>query len=65
MRPHLQEFLEEVGKDYEIVIFTASNENYANKVLDVVDRRGNPKLNSGRHISYRLFRHHCIVTSNS
>lgn len=41
MRPHLQEFLERVSKLYEVVVFTASEEEYASKVLDVIDRRGN------------------------
>lgn len=39
VRPHLQQFLDEVSKDFEIIIFTASGEDYANKILDIIDRK--------------------------
>jgi len=34
VRPHLEEFLKECAKMFELVLFTASKDNYANKVLD-------------------------------
>jgi len=51
VRPYLEEFLKECAKMFELVLFTASQDNYANKVLDLVDPAG--------YIQYRLFRRHC------
>lgn len=36
-RPHLKEFLEEVTKLYEVVIFTASQPIYANQIIDKLE----------------------------
>eukprot|EP01023_Acetabularia_acetabulum_P000687 TRINITY_DN1027_c1_g1_i1.p1 TRINITY_DN1027_c1_g1~~TRINITY_DN1027_c1_g1_i1.p1 ORF type:complete len:348 (-),score=42.53 TRINITY_DN1027_c1_g1_i1:525-1568(-) len=52
-RPFLKQFLEAVSKHFEVVVFTASMEAYADKVLDVID--------AGRQlISHRLFRDSCL-----
>eukprot|EP01024_Parvocaulis_polyphysoides_P028776 TRINITY_DN2598_c0_g1_i1.p1 TRINITY_DN2598_c0_g1~~TRINITY_DN2598_c0_g1_i1.p1 ORF type:complete len:353 (+),score=45.66 TRINITY_DN2598_c0_g1_i1:262-1320(+) len=52
-RPYLKQFLEAVSNHFEVVVFTASLEAYADKVLDVID--------AGRHlISHRLFRDSCL-----
>jgi len=51
VRPHLQEFLKECTKMFELVLFTASKDKYANKVLDRIDPAG--------YIQHRLFRRHC------
>jgi len=51
VRPHLEEFLKECAKMFELVLFTASQDNYANKVLDHIDPAG--------YIQHRLFRRHC------
>ena len=51
-RPFVDEFLQRMSKFYEIVIFTASISNYANPLLD--------KLDKFNLISYRLFREHCV-----
>jgi len=51
VRPHLEEFLKECAKMFELVLFTAGEENYANKVLDHIDPAG--------YIQHRLFRQHC------
>jgi len=51
VRPHLEEFLKECAKMFELVLFTASEDNYANKVLDHIDPDG--------YIQHRLFRRHC------
>lgn len=50
IRPGAQQFVEEMYKYYEIVVFTAGMKDYADWVLDQFD--------SHRHIKYRLYRHH-------
>ena len=51
VRPGVSEFLKNMGKLYEIVIFTASVSKYADPLLDILDKDKNCK--------YRLFREHC------
>eukprot|EP00929_Paragymnodinium_shiwhaense_P068782 TRINITY_DN34657_c0_g2_i1.p1 TRINITY_DN34657_c0_g2~~TRINITY_DN34657_c0_g2_i1.p1 ORF type:complete len:647 (-),score=124.19 TRINITY_DN34657_c0_g2_i1:265-2205(-) len=51
-RPNVELFLETVSKSFEVVVFTASQQAYADKVCDALDPRG--KL-----ISHRLYRPHC------
>jgi CTD small phosphatase-like protein 2 len=37
IRPYVMTFLKRMAKKYEIVIFTASHEAYANAILDELD----------------------------
>jgi CTD small phosphatase-like protein 2 len=37
IRPYCQEFLDEVSKYYEVVIFTAAVKEYADNILDNID----------------------------
>ena len=53
----LEAFLFEMSRMFEIVVFTASQKLYADKVLDLVD----PK----RRISHRLYREHCVVVNKT
>lgn len=50
-RPFVDEFLENLSKKFEIVVFTAGIEEYASLVLDRLDRRN--------VISHRLYRDSC------
>ena len=52
-RPGLKEFLEKVSQMFECVLFTASQECYAGKILDLID----PEK---KYFKYRLFRNSCI-----
>ena len=51
IRPYARECLEELSKDYELIVFTASHECYANVIIDYIDQK--------RLISYRYFRDSC------
>lgn len=50
IRPGCNEFLTELSKYYELVIFTAAMQDYADSVLDQIDKEG--------LIKYRLYRQH-------
>ncbi|KAG2760565.1 hypothetical protein PC112_g25841, partial [Phytophthora cactorum] len=51
-RPGAEEFLIEMAKYYEIVVYTASLSKYADPLLDKLDPEG--------VIRYRLYREHCV-----
>ena len=51
VRPGAENFIKNVSKFFEIVIFTASLSNYASPLLDILDSENN--------IKYRLYRDHC------
>lgn len=53
----LEAFLFEMSKYYEIVVFTAGHRDYANKIIDKIDRK--------RRIEYRLYREHCLVLNGA
>ena len=53
VRPKALQFLINMSKYFEIVIFTASLSKYANPLLDIID----PK----KVCSYRLYRDHCTL----
>lgn len=50
IRPGCFEFLDEMAKYFELVIFTAAMQDYADSVLDQIDRN--------KCIKYRLYRQH-------
>lgn len=56
-RPFLMEFLLEAKQRYELVVFTAGSEEYANLVLDTFDP-------TRTLFSHRLFRQHCEYVTN-
>ena len=57
VRPGVKEFLENMEKYYEIVIFTASVSKYADPLLDIIDKKG--------YCPYRLFREHCSLINTT
>jgi len=56
MRPYLDECLEYLSQYYELVVFTAGEQTYADSILDVLD--------TDNLISHRLYRQHCICIDN-
>ena len=57
LRPYLKMFLEEISKIYEIVIFTAGTKDYADPILDIIEK-------DKKFFSFRLYRNHTIVMGN-
>ncbi|KAI4834621.1 NLI interacting factor-like phosphatase [Plasmodium brasilianum] len=56
-RPGVDNFLKEISKYFEVVIFTASLPKYANAVID--------KLDKNDVCAYRLFRESCTFLNNN
>ena len=59
LRPYLTDFLLSVSKIYEIIIFTAGLKEYANLVLNIIEKKIGKKI-----FDYRLFREHTIIDDN-
>ena len=55
IRPYCFQFLEEMSRIFEIIIFTAALKDYADSILDILDP--NKKL-----INYRLYRQHTSIS---
>ncbi|KRX01489.1 HAD-like domain [Pseudocohnilembus persalinus] len=57
VRPYAETFLEELGKKYELVIFTAALKDYADFILDIIDQK--------KQIKYKLYRQHTVPNGQS
>jgi len=53
VRPGVKDFLQEMKKYFEIIIFTSSPKSYADNILDKIDV-------NGEFFKYRLYRRHAI-----
>ena len=51
VRPHASEFLEVLGEKFELVVFTAANQPYADYVIDQIDKQKN--------VVHRLYKESC------
>lgn len=56
VRPGCFEFLKNISKYYEVMIFTAATQEYANRVVNLIDPEG-------ACISYRLYRQHTNIVN--
>lgn len=55
IRPFCRDLLKEISKYFEIIIFTASHESYASKVIEYLDP-------DNLYVDHKLYRDHCITT---
>ena len=53
-RPHLNRFLEEVSRNFEVIVFTAGLARFAGPVLNLIDP-------NKQYISHRLYRDICYI----
>ena len=58
LRPFLYNFLNLVKEYYEIIIFTAATQTYADPILDIIEEK------KGKYFNYRLYREHCSIVNN-
>ncbi|CAD8073346.1 unnamed protein product [Paramecium sonneborni] len=56
VRPYTEEFLEKLSKYYEIIIFTAAQPDYANFIIDIIDKQ--------QVVKARLYREHTKARDN-
>lgn len=56
VRPGCFEFLNNISKYYEVIIFTAATQEYANRVVNLIDP-------NNENISHRLYRQHTNMVS--
>ncbi|CAD8080056.1 unnamed protein product [Paramecium sonneborni] len=56
VRPYAEEFLEKLSKYYELVIFTAAQPDYANFIIDIIDKH--------KVVIARLYREHTLFKNN-
>ena len=54
IRPGIKEFLEEVGKYYELIIFTTATQDYADVLIDAIEE---DKI----YFEHRFYRNHAII----
>ena len=56
LRPGLEEFLEEIKKYFEIIVFTSGTKDYAEAILNIIEQKNNSKYFDGL-----LFREHTTL----
>lgn len=56
VRPYCRQILEELSKHFELILFTASQEQYANKILQFIDPKG--------RFQHRFYRDSCVYLTN-
>ena len=57
LRPGLFEFLEEMKKNYELIIFTSATNEYADPLLSAIEK-------DKKYFDYKLYRQHTLIYNN-
>jgi Dullard-like phosphatase family protein len=57
LRPGLIEFLEEMKKKYELIVFTSATNEYADPLLTAIEK-------DKKYFDYKLYRQHTIIYNN-
>ena len=57
IRPGVNEFLDEVGKYYELILFTTATQDYADLLIDAIEE---DKI----YFDHRLYREHAVIIDN-
>ena len=58
IRPYLYQFLDSIKKYYELVVFTAATQEYADPIINALE------YNKKKYFDYRLYRIHTIIIDN-
>ena len=53
IRPWMKEFLDYAVQEFDLVIFTASDKQYANEIIDFIEK-------DKKYFKMRLYRNHCL-----
>lgn len=56
VRPHAKDIIKNMSKHFDVIVFTAGNQCYADPILDHIDPE--------RKIQHRLYRDSCTMVSN-
>ena len=57
LRPYLNQFLTEIKPLYELIVFTAGTQEYADPILDAIEKKG-------KFFDKRLYRQHAVIIDN-
>ncbi len=53
LRPYLEEFLDDVSRKYELILYTAASQSYADTIVNYIERKK-------QYFAYRLYNTHCV-----
>jgi len=57
IRPYLYKFLDNIKKYYELIVFTAATQEYADPIIDAIEQ-------NKKYFDFRLYRVHTIIIDN-
>ena len=57
IRPFLYDFLKSIKKDFELIIFTAATQDYADPIINAIEK-------DEKYFDYRLYRIHTTIIDN-